>query len=308
MDFSSCRSTTRRRSGRAIPRGFDIQEVVVLYEIEGDANAVGGDMEANIVAKVDRQPDWKRIGFVVMATYLCLVVPGAAAVLGLIGGLSIQTMKINEVGDTLAGVFAPVALLWLFVATMVQSQELELQRKELKLQRKEFELTRLEMVENRKVAQDQAEQARSQAKFIETQTEMMVRSETDRHLGSLVQSLIDFASTYLRGPVQFAPFSETVVFSTKPPFSGNPQQLAGLVRSVHECVTEVRAIVVGRATDNPVHLIYSSEELRAFIDILDEIRALHPGASAAQKAVLQAAHFDTLVEDIAYLYGTLMTP
>ena len=61
----------------------------------------------------------------------------------------ISGMKLNEVGDLLAGVFAPLAFLWLFVATMIQSEELKLQRQEIE--------------ENRKVMNKQAAAADAQA-------------------------------------------------------------------------------------------------------------------------------------------------
>jgi hypothetical protein len=42
-------------------------------------------------------------------------------------------MPLGEIGDPLAGIFAPLAFLWLVAAVLVQSQELQEQRKELKL-------------------------------------------------------------------------------------------------------------------------------------------------------------------------------
>ena len=42
----------------------------------------------------------------------------------------------NEIGDALAGLFSPVAFVWLVIAALMQRQELKLQREELKQQRK----------------------------------------------------------------------------------------------------------------------------------------------------------------------------
>jgi hypothetical protein len=39
-------------------------------------------------------------------------------------------MDPNAIGDTLSGSFAPLALLWLFTATMLQKEELKLQRQD----------------------------------------------------------------------------------------------------------------------------------------------------------------------------------
>lgn len=83
---------------------------------------------------------------------------------GFLGGPT--TLDLNELGDLLAGLFAPLAFLWLLIAVMVQAQELSAQRAELRLTRREF-------VESRKVAQAQANEARKQAEFIGAQTAIL---------------------------------------------------------------------------------------------------------------------------------------
>jgi hypothetical protein len=70
-------------------------------------------------------------------------------------------LGLNEQGDTLAGIFAPLAFLWLFIATMIQSQELAAQRHEIE--------------ENRTVMQEQSDAAQDQATFLKAQTEAMER-------------------------------------------------------------------------------------------------------------------------------------
>ena len=50
-------------------------------------------------------------------------------------------LTLSEIGNVLAGIFAPLAFLWLFVATMLQRKELELQRKELRETREELRRT-----------------------------------------------------------------------------------------------------------------------------------------------------------------------
>ncbi|MHC2298215.1 hypothetical protein [Rhizobium mongolense] len=76
-------------------------------------------------------------------------------------------------GDFIAGVFAPIAFIWLVAAVWIQSQELAEQREELRL-------TRLEFGENRKVMREQAEEARKQAEFIGLQTKILERQEDER--------------------------------------------------------------------------------------------------------------------------------
>lgn len=48
-----------------------------------------------------------------------------------LSGKDVSTMDLNEIGDALAGAFAPIAFLWLFIATWMQRIELGLQRQEL---------------------------------------------------------------------------------------------------------------------------------------------------------------------------------
>lgn len=69
--------------------------------------------------------------------------------------------KLNSLGDFLAGLFAPVAFLWLVVTVFLQKQELA--------------LTRQEMVDTRNVMIDQAAEAKAQKEFIEQQTAIMKR-------------------------------------------------------------------------------------------------------------------------------------
>ncbi|TQX90253.1 MULTISPECIES: hypothetical protein [unclassified Rhizobium] len=68
-------------------------------------------------------------------------------------------LKLNEIGDVLAGFFAPLAFFWLFVATMIQGQELV--------------LTRNVMKEQSETSKQQAASAAEQVKFLEAQTAAM---------------------------------------------------------------------------------------------------------------------------------------
>ena len=59
----------------------------------------------------------------------------------------LKDLKINEFGDFVAGIFAPLAFIWLAYSVQLQSDELRLQRKEL-------EETK-EVLKQQKNAQDQ---------------------------------------------------------------------------------------------------------------------------------------------------------
>ncbi|MGO7350966.1 hypothetical protein ELI17_10480 [Rhizobium ruizarguesonis] len=101
---------------------------------------------------------WLIFGFVTTTAYFI-----AAAVFGESRNFlaKFAALDLNTQGDTLAGFFAPLAFLWLFIATMIQSQELAAQRKEIE--------------ENRAVMQEQSNAAQDQATFLKAQTDAMER-------------------------------------------------------------------------------------------------------------------------------------
>lgn len=78
--------------------------------------------------------------------------------------------QVNELGDALAGAFAPVAFIWLAGAVFIQSQELQLQRKELELQREELDETQNVMREQLEVARQQVEETKATTALLKEQT------------------------------------------------------------------------------------------------------------------------------------------
>jgi hypothetical protein len=95
----------------------------------------------------------------------------------------------NEIGDTLAGIFAPLAFIWIVVTVFLQSQELAEQRRELILTRDELRLSREALEKQVAASQAQAEifkdekltrdQARTFSEF-EAIVEQIVRVATSR--------------------------------------------------------------------------------------------------------------------------------
>jgi hypothetical protein len=98
-----------------------------------------------------------------------------------------QCLSANELGDFLAGFFAPLAFLWVAYAVIIQSQELAAQREELKLTRNELELTREVAIEAKDATRAQAEEARRSADYFSKQTEMMV----DQHQSRVFQRAME---------------------------------------------------------------------------------------------------------------------
>lgn len=85
----------------------------------------------------------------------------------------IACLTANELGDFLAGVFAPLAFAWLAYAVVIQSKELAAQKEELRLTRKEMELTRKVAIEAKDATRAQAEEARRSAELFKSQTQLM---------------------------------------------------------------------------------------------------------------------------------------
>lgn len=85
----------------------------------------------------------------------------------------LSCLQANEIGDFLAGAFAPLAFFWLIATVVIQARELRAQRQELQLTRREFEA-------NRKVAEAQAAEAKRQAEYIGAQTDLL-REEQKLH-------------------------------------------------------------------------------------------------------------------------------
>jgi hypothetical protein len=103
----------------------------------------------------------------------------------------------SEWGDFLAGVFAPVAFLWLVVTVWIQSDELREQRVELALTRNEFEL-------NRAVMQEEAEAARRQAEYLATQTAMLADQARVLKTEASAKSFFVLMSRYIEHSSEFS--------------------------------------------------------------------------------------------------------
>jgi hypothetical protein len=74
--------------------------------------------------------------------------------------------SINELGDALAGAFAPVAFIWLAGTVFIQSQELQAQRQEL-------DETQEVMREQLEVSREQVKETKASTKLFERQTAIL---------------------------------------------------------------------------------------------------------------------------------------
>jgi hypothetical protein len=114
-----------------------------------------------------------------------------------IGGM-LAPDGLNEWGDFVAGVSAPIAFIWLVVAVILQSAELREQRKELAL-------TRQEVKDNRAVMDDQAG-------YIGAQTKIMTDEHKAAEASDILDACIELIATRLRQYFNGLSFSTRVDF------------------------------------------------------------------------------------------------
>lgn len=207
---------------------------------------------------------------------------------------------LNAVGDFLAGVFAPIAFLWLVVAVLIQSQELSLQRQELAA-------TRAEVTENRKVAQAQADEARRQAEFIGKQTQILEaerqRAEmagVDAEIAALIAGLVDTLRITFRSLVTVVKADRSKHGFMAATLSADREPILALTDFARWFDAVSRHIL----TLNVDNAFVTAEGLnvKAIEDTLNRlahIDELARGASAEWRVKLGDAHVTSLLEQLA---------
>ena len=105
-------------------------------------------------------PNFFKVGFWLTLTYV-----GAVAGFSLWDWIDVALMKPNEWGDFLAGVFGPLALLWVVLGFLQQGSELRNSRDALLLQAKELRQSVEAQKDLVSVARDQFEIDKENADF-----------------------------------------------------------------------------------------------------------------------------------------------
>ncbi len=100
----------------------------------------------------------------------------------------ISCLAPNELGDFLAGAFAPLAFLWLFVAVLLQRDELAAQRQELR--------------DNREVSKQQADEARKSANYLHEQAEILKKQRKSEEESQAQADLISLVKTLKKAYIQ----------------------------------------------------------------------------------------------------------
>jgi hypothetical protein len=114
---------------------------------------------------------------ILVATVIVILKPQLLTWLG-----AAELSNLSNFGQFISGVFAPVAFVWLAVAVLLQSRELELQRIELRDTREVFELQKEEM---KRAADDAREQTRIMTENLQREADRQVYSEVDILLYSI---------------------------------------------------------------------------------------------------------------------------
>ena len=217
--------------------------------------------------------------------------------------------SVNELGDFLAGAFAPLAFLWLVVAVLVQAQELKSQRAELALTRAEMKLNREVASSTREEIAAQATAAKANAEFVRQQTDILKREadrEDKRIAAERFDGLLRLADTLIRTRI-----AAQVMLGTSPHdgYSLLPAEkwaddvqrnlVTASVR-MRETINERRAELESgqRWMSSP----YASRRVREFADLLTEIRNLSTSVDHMQP-LLDAMQIEEWLLELDHLLG-----
>lgn len=209
-------------------------------------------------------------------------------------------LRLNELGDFLAGAFAPLAFFWLVVAIFLQKNELSAQREELALAR---EALGQQITEQRKLVGQSEEQLRLLSDEATARENQTVRERFLSDLKTLAMKIAD----YNQGIFDAQPFREDTIFPslnagptvvnpvstqrkwTRAEAAQNPNGLLlDLLGSIPAGITETQMLVamnrsgVGFSVDELVIEISSWErefqqlanEFESYVDDIDELKTV----------------------------------
>lgn len=186
----------------------------------------------------------------------------------------VTCLSANEMGDFLAGAFAPLAFLWLIAAVFLQRDELIAQRSELR--------------QSREIARQQFEESRKNVDYIRQQTEIMSEEHETDQLERDVRSALQPAYNAINTFESIArDVKVTHVFDTLTPFSRSEDRsqlrlLGGYIRQLEAFWAES---VPMNGDNGPVEFSDTSaflamrEDLSRVIDAverLDDVRVIDP--------------------------------
>lgn len=207
----------------------------------------------------------------------------------------VYSLPANEIGDYLAGVFAPLALLWLIAAVFLQKSELAAQRQEL--------------ANARFVALQHVEQARKNVAFIEEQTKILTdqrvlakQDYADRQIDDFIYQ-IDSLFSRMAGSViaelqtnNFRKFLKPIPKKDdESPAQYIMSAIARFDKSVGEFVAEA-TVAASDSSKNTTIKKHFTAKLAGIAFAMREIKQLCSDASPSKRALVSTLEFDRMLK------------
>ncbi|UJW85754.1 CCDC90 family protein [Devosia sp. SL43] len=239
----------------------------------------------------------------------------------LIDGRSVSALSCrssNEIGDLLAGLFSPVAFVWLVAAVIMQSSELRAQRQELELTRKEYELTRAEVEAQRLAMQEQVIETRKNVKFVEEQTSILrvsrIRDEQasiDARIAGLFtialeQSEAALSTVIARPTIQIQDNNSRGMLPLVVTAGSTSNELAALVNYGKKLSSRLRWFI-GATANTRVEIALNPEVFGGLLRTVTEIDGLLEGASDKLKDRMNYSEWWKLTQGLEELSAFLST-
>lgn len=171
--------------------------------------------------------------------------------------------SINELGDALAGAFAPVAFVWLAGAVVLQSKELAEQRRELALTREEIK--------------QQVNESRATTAYIGEQTEILRAEQKLRETAEADATLVEALSALEQTIKISSPVTLRVVYArtgATQSFDWNPSFMKGLAEALQDIaqLSHHLRLTLERSKPEPCRL--SEWDRTAFKSILEQMKVV----------------------------------
>lgn len=202
----------------------------------------------------------------------------------------------NELGDFLAGAFAPLAFLWLAGAVLIQSRELKAQREELAETRKEMEAMS-------KAANAQTDEARASKEFIGKQTAIMQNQLEREQLDDLLEEFEALIRTLqaLMGKVSisyrsFASDDEYAIGVIEPHSTVKFEDKADNLRE--QLVDQIRKARHSAKGNLVRETLFSCDELDDLTYVVGQLNIVYPKTGAHGQARWVELGLQRIVDDV----------
>lgn len=204
----------------------------------------------------------------------------------------------NEIGDFLAGAFAPLAFLWLVATVLIQSSSLSKQSEELELGREEQQLIRQELKLARIASEAQLEETRKSIQILDQQLEVersaRLRSVEDRNdiwVRKLISNALDLFEDRLSGKRLFSLEGTNVNVAS----SSGAVKLEKRLHEMSQSIEGAKAKIASMSGSKRPK-ISRYEDWAELGDLLKEICKTLPESSYAMKVTVSPDKMDDLLQ------------